>query len=260
MTGKVYLPEYIDGFEELAEYLAIDINSILDTYNNIYKNTPSFMKFKYLSDIEFKKKFPDEKYDPKSLTDYYSKSENLLFELTEYHSTSARRNMSREVIKHLQSFNARNVLDFGCGIADDSINVLKNKIACTLCEIDGKTYDYAKWRIKKRKLKADFINIDKSNSLTNLKENSFDSILCFEVLMHLPNPADTLKIFSKILKKDGYLFLTYRFKQENYNLALNQNLSFEASLNSILLSLNLKIDKKISVWNDKLLSIYKKIC
>jgi len=258
MTGNLFFPENIDGFEELAEYLEIDLNSILDTYNSIYKNTESLMKFKYLSNIEFKKKFPDENYDPKSLTDYYSKSENLLFELTEYHSTSARRNMTREVIKHLKSFNSRNVLDFGCGIADDSINILKNKIECTLCEIDGKTFDYAKWRIKKRKLKADFININKINSLTKLKENSFDSILCFEVLMHLPNPSDTLNVFSKILKKDGYLFLTYRFKQENYSLALNHNYSFETILNTSLSTLNFKKVKEISVWNGKLLNIFKK--
>jgi len=258
MTGNLFFPENIDGFEELAEYLEIDLNSILDTYNSIYKNTESLMKFKYLSNIEFKKKFPDENYDPKSLTDYYSKSENLLFELTEYHSTSARRNMTREVIKHLKSFISRNVLDFGCGIADDSINILKNKIECTLCEIDGKTFDYAKWRIKKRKLKADFININKINSLTKLKENSFDSILCFEVLMHLPNPSDTLNVFSKILKKDGYLFLTYRFKQENYSLALNHNYSFETILNTSLSTLNFKKVKEISVWNGKLLNIFKK--
>jgi len=258
MTGNLFFPENIDGFEELAEYLEIDLNSILDTYNSIYKNTESLMKFKYLSNIEFKKKFPDENYDPKSLTDYYSKSENLLFELTEYHSTSVRRNMTREVIKHLKSFISRNVLDFGCGIADDSINILKNKIECTLCEIDGKTFDYAKWRIKKRKLKADFININKINSLTKLKENSFDSILCFEVLMHLPNPSDTLNVFSKILKKDGYLFLTYRFKQENYSLALNHNYSFETILNTSLSTLNFKKVKEISVWNGKLLNIFKK--
>jgi SAM-dependent methyltransferase len=40
------------------------------------------------------------------------------------------------------------------------------------------------------------------------KNNTFDAILCTEVLEHIPYPIETVKEFSRILKKNGILILT----------------------------------------------------
>jgi len=37
---------------------------------------------------------------------------------------------------------------------------------------------------------------------------SFDTVICIQVLEHVPEPWNVLKEFARILKKDGFLFLT----------------------------------------------------
>lgn len=42
----------------------------------------------------------------------------------------------------------------------------------------------------------------------NEKDESFDAILCTEVFEHIPYPIETVKEFSRLLRKDGKLILT----------------------------------------------------
>ena len=57
------------------------------------------------------------------------------------------------------------------------------------------------WDNSKIDIKSDIINIPVEN-------NSFDNIMCIEVLEHLPEPIKAIKEFSRILKKNGKLIIT----------------------------------------------------
>jgi ubiquinone/menaquinone biosynthesis C-methylase UbiE len=59
----------------------------------------------------------------------------------------------------------------------------------------------------------DTSNIDIVCDITNIpcSDNSFDAILCTEVLEHLPDPICALKEFSRVLKPNGVLILTAPF-------------------------------------------------
>jgi len=53
----------------------------------------------------------------------------------------------------------------------------------------------------------DFVG-DINGGLLNIKDESFDFILCTQVLEHIKNPDNAFKTFNRILKPGGKLFLT----------------------------------------------------
>ncbi len=104
----------------------------------------------------------------------------------------------------------------GLRLLDAGAGELANKKYCThldyvsqdFCQYDGtgdtKGLQRGSWDTRK---------IDIVGDITNIPEDkeSFDVILCTEVLEHLPNPIKALEEFQRLLKKDGILILTAPF-------------------------------------------------
>tara|TARA_B100000497_G_scaffold124408_1_gene158859 strand:- start:772 stop:1503 length:732 start_codon:yes stop_codon:yes gene_type:complete len=61
--------------------------------------------------------------------------------------------------------------------------------------------------------KRDYSNLDIISDIYDLplKDNSFDNIMCIEVLEHLDDPLKALKELSRVIIKDGNLILTAPF-------------------------------------------------
>ncbi|KKQ61474.1 MAG: hypothetical protein US81_C0006G0030 [Parcubacteria group bacterium GW2011_GWE2_38_18] len=110
-----------------------------------------------------------------------------------------------QLFKKIQEFSKsdwseKKILDVGCGIkpyqnlfkqADDYIGIdIKG----------GGHYDQAKYVDRY----FDGINIP-------FEENSFDLVICTQVLEHSENPVGLLKEMNRALKKDGQLYLTMPF-------------------------------------------------
>lgn len=55
------------------------------------------------------------------------------------------------------------------------------------------------------------VNAFCDNQILPFKENSFDTVLCTEVLEHSSNPENVIKEINRVLKKDGYLILSTPF-------------------------------------------------
>lgn len=55
--------------------------------------------------------------------------------------------------------------------------------------------------------------LDLISDIANIpvKDNSFDALMCIEVLEHIPKPIDAIKEFSRILKSKGKLIITAPF-------------------------------------------------
>ena len=81
-----------------------------------------------------------------------------------------------------------NVLDFGCGVGqniflhkENSIGVEISEFALNVCKKKG-------------------INVKKN--IEDIKEKSFEGILCVHVLEHIRNPYSIIENFYKILKEN----------------------------------------------------------
>jgi len=101
-------------------------------------------------------------------------------------------------------------------ILDAGAGELANKEFCThldyvsqdFCQYEGlgdsKGLQMGSWDTKKIDIVGDITDI-------NEKDESFDVVLCTEVLEHLPNPVKALEEFHRLLKKGGKLILTAPF-------------------------------------------------
>ena len=99
------------------------------------------------------------------------------------------------------------ILDAGCGSQ-------QYKVYCS--HLKYKTQDFAQYKIDLKKSffssneNYNYGELDYTSDIWNIqeKDNFFDVILCSEVFEHIPYPIETVKEFSRLLKKDGTLILT----------------------------------------------------
>lgn len=75
---------------------------------------------------------------------------------------------------------------------------------------DYKTHDFKKYKGIKKNNTTEYGPIDFVSDITNIPvaDESFDVIICTEVLEHVPEPVEALREMARILKRGGRIFVT----------------------------------------------------
>lgn len=94
-------------------------------------------------------------------------------------------------------------LDAGCGIGNNLPTLLKFFNNIVACDISKEALEYAQNRFKDSNIK--FIQADIENLPFN--DNSFDIIVCTEVLEHIKNPKRGRDELLRVLKKNNGYFI-----------------------------------------------------
>ncbi len=116
--------------------------------------------------------------------------------------------------------NIQKVLDFGCGIGQDGIMFAEAGFDVALADLPGKTFDFAKWRVNRRKLDIKLVSSDDLNEI-------YDAILCFDVLEHLWKPKEAIEYLYAHLIDNGILLVTASFEHsEIHPMHLEQNAKY----------------------------------
>ena len=120
---------------------------------------------------------------------------------------SVRKKWLKETIEKLPS--GLRLLDAGAGeLANKEFCTHLEYISQDFCQYEGsgdnKGLQMGSWDTKKIDIVSDITNIPE-------EDESFDVILCTEVLEYLPNPVKALDEFQRLLKKGGTLILTAPF-------------------------------------------------
>ena len=127
------------------------------------------------------------------------------------------------------------ILCYGDGIGLDSQIYAERGYDVFYFDFSGPTSEFAMHRLKEKKLinKVTFIN--KEEELVN---NSFDVIICREVLEHIEMPIDTIKNLWNFLKLDGVCFLSESFSrvEECFPTHLHSNLKYTDEILNIMIS------------------------
>jgi len=96
------------------------------------------------------------------------------------------------------------ILEIGCGIGNISRQLGHFGYSITGIDSDPVSIDFA--NSKNTKSNIQFINKNAEDYAEN--ENTFDAIICSEVLEHLFSPDSIIKLANKILKNDGIFVVT----------------------------------------------------
>jgi len=149
------------------------------------------------------------------LSDFYEDivGDRHLADLAAWHISS--KDYIADTLKLQQRFSRDLVLDFGGGIGTHALaNAMSSKVEHVFfVDINQTNRIFVEYRAKK---------LGVENKLTFCKTiqeteiSKFDSIVCLDVLEHLPDPASQLDIFYKIMdSKSIALFNWYFYKGEN---------------------------------------------
>ena len=115
--------------------------------------------------------------------------------------------------KHFPSESAKTILDFGCGRGEVSEIYSKEGYEVTGTDADPECVKISNERGKS-------VLLDTKDPLSQFGEKSFDIVVCYHVLEHVPCPAETIQILSKIARKAVVIAvpnlqtLTYLFRRK----------------------------------------------
>ena len=128
------------------------------------------------------------------------------------------------LLNRWQSLNLKNFLDLGCGLGRHSVLFAKNGFNTSCFDISDEAINQTKEWCEKENLKCDY----KIGDMLKLpyKDNSFDCILCRNVISHTDTEGikKIINELKRVLKKDGECYLTlgskdtWGFKQEDWPL------------------------------------------
>ena len=101
----------------------------------------------------------------------------------------------------------KTILDVGCGGGIFSESLAKLGANVTGIDLADSSLNVAINHAKKSNLNINYKNID-IESLSEKQPNSFDIVVCFELLEHVPNPKSIISSCNKIVANSGDLFFS----------------------------------------------------
>ncbi len=112
---------------------------------------------------------------------------------------------AREIVLAVDPKKTDKVLDAGCGDGF-YLHLLANLTQAQLVGLDDnpKALDLARKYVSSKKLKL----VEGDVLKMPFKNNSFDKIICSEVLEHIPDDVKGLKEFTRVLKPEGIVAIT----------------------------------------------------
>lgn len=94
------------------------------------------------------------------------------------------------------------ILDYGRGVGDLSVKLAEKGLNVTYAEINGKNMEFAKRLFKKRR-KDNITVLDVKKKI----KKEYDTIVCIDVIEHIPYPEDVLEKIARHLKNNGRLII-----------------------------------------------------
>ena len=140
---------------------------------------------------------------PVAVVEFYRTTKSYLFDLTTFNSDYPHTATLEALLKMAKQRGLTRVLDFGSGIGSVGIFFAQNGLDVSLADISEPLQKYVAWRFKVRGLKLKLIDLNREQ----LPRNTFEVVTAFDVLEHLPKPAETLHSLAASMRTGGLIAL-----------------------------------------------------
>lgn len=147
--------------------------------------------------------------DPKK---FYKENKNYIFDLINWH-------VQYKIISDMELINdiknkyptAKKILDYGSGCGQNAIMLADAGYDVSMVDYEGYTFDFAKFRTKKRGLNIKYYDVEKPI------DDKFDIILAFDVLEHVPDDQfkDTINRLKSLKQNGCKIFTSVSFGNQN---------------------------------------------
>ena len=201
-NNKFILKEFLDNAfnlkSHLMEFLSIKECDLDEFLANAKMNLANSHPGDNLSDI----------------SDFYTEivGDRHMADLAAWHITS--RDYIAETLKLQQRFSRDLVLDFGGGIGTHALaNAMSSKVEHVFfVDINNTNRNFVEYRAKELGVEN---KLTFCKTIKDARISKFDTVVCFDVLEHLADPASQIEIFSRMMdSKSIALFNWYFYKGE----------------------------------------------
>ena len=176
------------------------IRDLMEYYNLSYDETKCMLKLGHRLACDFWDKL-NPKNENETLS-FYKINPYGKFSLAYWHMEKGQRGFRKEIMKYCFG----DVLDYGGGIGDLSIKIAEKGLNVTYADLNGEYMKFAKWLFKNRG--KDNITVLDVEDQEKVWSKEYDTIVCIDVIEHIPHPKVVLEKMAKHLKNNGRLIIT----------------------------------------------------
>lgn len=177
-----------------------------------------------------------------AVENFYKNCNYYIYELPLW---NAERNRPRYLylicLPYLKRSRYRKVLDFGAGAGDLCIELAKNNLDVTYCDIGEKLYNFAKWRFEKKNLSIKMIE-----GIDNIGTEVYDCIFSFDAFEHIKDLPAMLKKLVDYIKPGGSLIFSGAFSGGTLHLEENEKYDEFRQLDTLMQNIGLTFQDKFA--------------
>jgi len=180
------------------------------------------------------------------MEEFYKRTNAFLFELLVTHQSSSCRQIDErimmELLRRSEISAKKKILVLGDGIGSDSLRFSRLGFDVTYFEFKGYSSSLASKRFARQNAE-----IKQINDLDKIPLNTFDFVVCREVLEHVQDPPSVIAAIHSYLLDDGYAIITESFDRVNpdFPTHLESNLVYAGKTMSMFIEAGFKYAGKI---------------